>query len=101
MTTAERCHINRALGPEVIRALDRVAQPDGRARLAMAVTFAASGVMVADRRAAVIIANLWAQGWIPASGSMRYLGHGYGSEFCGSMENCGAASGKNRPRPSS
>jgi hypothetical protein len=59
MTTAERCHINRALGPEVIRALDRVGQPDGRARLAMAVTFAAADVMVADRRAAVIIADLW------------------------------------------
>ena len=59
MTAAERSHINRALGPEVIRALDRVGQPDGRARLAMSVTFAAADVMVADRRAAVIIAGLW------------------------------------------
>ena len=59
MTTAERSHINRALGPEVIRALGRIREPDGRAQLAMAVTFAASDVMVADRRAAVIIADLW------------------------------------------
>jgi hypothetical protein len=48
-----------ALGPEVVRALDRVGQPDSRARLALAVTFAASDVMVADRGAAVIIADLW------------------------------------------
>jgi hypothetical protein len=58
VTTAERCQINRALGPEKIRALGRIREPDGRARLAMAVTFAASDVMVADRRASVIIADL-------------------------------------------
>ena len=54
MTAAERTHLNRALGPEVIRALDS----GSRIRLALAVTFAASDVM-ADRRAAVIIADLW------------------------------------------
>jgi hypothetical protein len=55
MTTAERKFIHSALGPEVVRALDS----GSRTRLAMAVTFAASDVMVADRRAAVIIADLW------------------------------------------
>ena len=39
--------------------MDRVGRPDGCARLATAVTFAAADVMVADRRAAVIIADLW------------------------------------------
>jgi hypothetical protein len=59
MTTAERKFISSALGPEVIRALERVGRPDGRSRLAMAVTFAASDVMLADQRAAVIITDLW------------------------------------------
>ncbi len=59
MTTDERTLISRALGEDVLQALDRVGEPGGWTRLAAAVTFAAFDVMVVDRRAAVIVTNLW------------------------------------------
>jgi hypothetical protein len=59
MTGAERAFIGRVLGPAVVRATERVGEPGGWTRLALAVMLAASDAMVADRRAAVIITNLW------------------------------------------
>jgi hypothetical protein len=59
MTAAERTEVKRTLGPEVIRALDRVKEPGGWTRLAVATTFAAFDVMAVNQRAAVIVTDLW------------------------------------------
>jgi hypothetical protein len=68
MTTAERCYISRALGPEVVRALGRAeARPEAAAwrALALTVTFAVTDLIIADRRVASIVAALWRRGVPP------------------------------------
>lgn len=69
MTTAERKHIGRALGANTLSALDRVSvKPEQSAwrALALAVTLAATDLIIADRRAASLVAAIWRRG-APAS----------------------------------
>ena len=69
MTGAERAFIQRALGPSVLRAADRTTtRPDPATwrALALAVTLAATDLIIADRRAASIVAALWTRA-APAS----------------------------------
>jgi hypothetical protein len=69
MTGAERTFIERALGPAVLRAADRATtRPDPAAwrALALAVTLAATDLIIADCRAASMVAALWQRG-APAS----------------------------------
>jgi hypothetical protein len=65
MNGAERAFIERALGPVVLRAADRATtRPDPAAwrALALAVTLAATDLIIADRRAASMVAALWQRG---------------------------------------
>jgi hypothetical protein len=65
MTGAERAFIERALGPVVLRAADRATvrqDPAAFRALALAVTLAATDLIIADRRAASMVAALWTRG---------------------------------------
>jgi hypothetical protein len=65
MTGAERVFIQRALGPVVLQAADRATvRPDPAAWrvLALAVALAATDLIIADRRAASMVAALWQRG---------------------------------------
>ena len=83
MTATERALIGRALGPVVLRNLERVVtRPDPAAwqALARAVTFAATDLIIADRRAASMVAAIWrcsapASRWGDAMVSGRIGGH--------------------------
>jgi hypothetical protein len=69
MTTAERSFIGRALGANTLSALDRVSvgpAPAAWRALALAVTLAATDLIITDRRAASIVAAIWRRG-APAS----------------------------------
>jgi hypothetical protein len=70
MTRTERSLIERALGPVVVHAAERVMKrPDPAAwrALAIAVTFAAADLIIADRKAASMVAALWRRGVPPLS----------------------------------
>jgi hypothetical protein len=65
MTGTERALVERALGPVVLRAMDRVAARPDPARwraLALAVTLAAADAIIADRKAAAMVAAIWRRG---------------------------------------
>lgn len=65
MTSTERVFIQRALGPSVLRAADRATvrlDPAAWRALALAVTLAATDLIIADRRAASMVAALWQRG---------------------------------------